>query len=341
MPGINDLNLPLLNNNNNNDEPYKIEPNRWYKSYPYGFAFWSSLAKPGDPATETFWLPISPRDINVTTHYATNVITTLYGIIEEHSEVRYYDIVIQGNTGIAPKYTVPFYKGPADGGPGSAGKVPGAGLPDPSAPGAPSQGRASFPPQGGISLGGFLPEVTNTINAAANLVKAIAGGPGANETGIKPEQSGYYAFHNFYKFLLRYKMDTAPAPTDGSVGASAAISNQIGAALSAVGAGVSGDLLSTKRKVYPLQFLNYKDNIKYDCIPISFTLTRSADNPMLYNYSIRLRAFNLQNVNAKGVKETDLLSQLGLGDLGGSLFSKMTSIAGNASTLLSGIKGLK
>jgi hypothetical protein len=337
MPGINDLKLPLLNNNNNNDEPYKIQAERWYQSYPYGFAFFSVLAKPGDPATETFWLPIAPNNISISTHYATNIITTLYGVIEEHSEVRYYDITIQGNTGIAPKYTVPFYKGPADGGPGAAGKVPGAGLPDPSNPGSPSTGRSSFPPAGGLNLGGFLPEVTNTISAAANLVKSMTGGSINNPTGIRPEQSGYYAFHNFYKFLLRYKSDTAPVITNGNPGQSAATANQVATVLQAASKGFNASV-SLKRAVHPLQFLNYKDNIKYNVIPIGFTLTRTAENPMLYNYQIRMRAFNLQNVNANPAAE-DLLTQLGLGNLSGSLFSSMTSVVGNASTLVSGIAG--
>jgi hypothetical protein len=311
---LNDINIPQINNES--DGPYRVDAGNWYKSYPYGFQFFSSKAKDNDSPTETFWLPISPRDINVTTHYATNIITTLYGTIEEHSEVRYYDIVIQGNTGIAPKYATSFK--------GSNGTQLG--------------GRDFFPSQGG--LGGFLPEITNTISAAANLVKAISGGPGSNETGIKPEQSGYYAFHNFYKFLLRYKIDTAPAPVNSGTPSASDISKKATAfAKSTMGS--AADSLSENRAVHPLQFLNYKDSVKYDCVPISFTLTRSAENPMLYNYSIRLRAYNLRGVDSKGVSETDPLIRLGLGGLSGSLFSKMTSIAGNASTLLSGIKGLK
>lgn len=283
------------------NDPYTTEPVRWYQSYPYGFSF-SSSKSPETKLSETlqtFWLPIAPNNLNITTHFATNIITTLYGIVEEHSEVRYYDITISGNTGIAPKYTVSF-----NGGTGS-----------------PSKSRSSFGSSNGAGglLGGFLPEVTNTVDAAINLVNEIAGGS-QNETGIKPEQSGYYAFHNFYKFLLRYKQDTA-GTFNNAVGVK-------GIATPAPGL----------RTTHPLQFLNYKDNVKYDVIPISFTLTRSAEHPMLYNYSIRLRGFNLQNVNSKTSAE-NLLSDLGLGNLKGSLFSKMTSKVGNASTLISGITG--
>lgn len=298
-----------------NNDPYETFPERWYKSYPYGFAFWDKDSL-GGPARQTFWLPIAPNNINVTTHFATNIVTTLYGIVEEHSEVRYYDITISGNTGIAPKYTTPFAAISVDGAP-AAQPMPGVSLPNPLNPGAPSAGRKSFEPglSGQLSnaLGGFLPEVTNTVAAAADLITQIGGGT-PNPTGIEPQQSGYYAFHNLYKFLLRYKMDAANVNS------------------SLLGAVTGG------RQVYPLQFLNYKDSIKYDVIPISFTMTRSADNPMLYNYSIKMRAFNLRNVNATPAAE-DLLAQLGLGNLNGSLFSKMTSIVGNASTLISGVAG--
>lgn len=331
--------IGLKNNNNAGDLPYNVDPSRWYKSYPYGFSFFNAESKKSDPATETFWLPIAPNNINVTTHYATNIVTTLYGIIEEHSEIRYYDIVIQGNTGIAPKYTVPFALGDKTVGTGTAKIDAFSGLPDPSAPGSPSTGRTSFKPAGGVDFKGFLPEITNTINAAANLAKSISGGTVENPTGIQVQQSGYYAFHNFYKFLHRYKLDTSRTSGDTKGVGQDVASRGVALGLANV-KGFSGGISDQdgRRALHPLQFLNYKDNIKYDVIPISFTLTRSAENPMLYNYSIRMRAFNLRNVNAKP-PESDRLAELGLGDLGGSLFSKATSIAGNASRLISGIKG--
>jgi hypothetical protein len=331
--------MGILNfSNNNKDTTYVVDPTRWYKSYPYGFAFSSFDVKRGGQASETFWLPIAPNNINVTTHYATNIITTLYGIVEEHSEVRYYDIVISGNTGIAPKYTVGFktVPGSVD---GTAIPKPGIALPNPNNPGSPSIGRSSFGSANKAALGGFLPEVANTFAAAANLVKSIkTGGEVVNETGIKPEQSGYYAFHNFYKFLLQYKADASRV---GALGAAATLQKlgQVNGTLDFKRGGFSPIAKTTSRKTHPLQFLNYKDNIKYDCVPISFTLNRSAEHPMLYEYSIRLRAFNLQNVNAKGVPADNLLKELGLGSLNGSLFSKLTNVVGKASTLLSGVRG--
>ena len=299
---------------------YTTEPKKWYKAYPYGFAFWEFDGTGLSRSPLTFWLPIAPNNINVTTHYATNIITTLYGIIEEHSEVRYYDIVISGNTGIAPKYTTThtprlgYMDGPARKTFDAAWKKVRQTL----NPGQPSVGRASFgsADSAGV-LGGFLPEVTNTLAAAANLASSIAddltGGP-LNKTGILPEESGYFAFHNLYNFLLKYKADASKSRE----------------------ASIAG---SKTRSKHPLQFLNHKDNIQYDCVPISFTLVRTADNPMLYQYNIKLRAFNLRNVNDGSVDNDDLLDELGLAGFQTSLFAIMTGIAGKASTLLSGIKG--
>lgn len=303
-----------------NDGPYKTDPSRWYKSYPYGFSFWEKKSL-GLVATQTFWLPIAPNNINITTHFATNIITTLYGVVEEHSEVRYYDITISGNTGIAPRYTTPFNASLTET-PPAAKAMPGVPFANPLSPGSPSVGRSSFGSSNTSALSGFLPEVTNALSSGINLINEIAGGT-QNETGIRPEQSGYYAFHNFYKFLLRYKQDAAGV-----------FDNAIEVGL----VGPKAPNIFNLRKNHPLQFLNYKDSVKYDVIPISFTLTRSAEHPMLYNYSIKLRGFNLQNVSAKPAAE-NLLNDLGLGSLEGSLFSKITSKVGNASTLISGVAG--
>ena len=289
-------------------EPYNVEPTNWYKSLPYGFSFFDIDSKAADRAKSTMYLPISPNNISVTTSFATNVITTLYGVIEEHSEVRFYDIVIAGTTGFAPRFVAPFKSGTKIGD-------------------MQSTGRSAFEAKGVPDLGGLLPEVTNTINQVldiANDIQNTFNGGVSNPTGIDPAKSGYVAFHNLYKFFLKYKEDAA-----NIVGAINSKPSSLPTSLPTVS--------STKRSLHPIQFLNYKDGIKYDCAPLSFTLTRSAEKPMEYNYVIKLRAFNLQNVNSKA-PEANQLAKFGLGGLEGqSLFTKMTSIAGNASTVISGL----
>ena len=274
---------------------YEINVNNWYKPLPYGFVFNNRNANDASSSSDRFviYLPILPSNLNITTHFATNVITTLYGIIEEHSEVRYYDIVIAGTTGISPQYIGIQNEQDANKSL-SLGRVSFEGLSDV------------------IPLGGFLPEVNNIINQVRgrwdDIQDSLAGGP-SNTTGIDPEKTGYKAFHEFYQFLLKYKQDAA-------------------------GIGIAGN---KQRKVHPIQFLNYKDNVQYDCVPIDFSLTRSASSPMLYNYTIRMRAFNLRNIG-NTVEGVDQLTRLGLGGLQSqTIFSSLTNAAGNAATLISGL----
>jgi len=296
---------------------YNIDPQNWYKSFPYGFAFTPALG-----LQEYVWLPISPSNLTTNTPLATNVITTLYGVVEEHSPVRYYDIVISGNTGIAPRYTNNVASrfsgelGFAINNAVSAGKS--------LLSAQPSVGRKSFDPSfaSKLSFGGFLSEATNTAAAIAELALDIgkaATGITPNFTGIVPAESGYVAFHNLDQFFLRYKNDTAPPSKKIPFGP---------------------QLPPIPRRSHPLQFLNYKDGIQYDAIPLAFNLARSAENPMLYNYSIRLRCYNLRSIDGGSAGLTqNLLAELGLAGVSGSLFARATSVTNNVATLISGIAG--
>jgi len=273
------------------DEIYKPEPTNWYKSLPYGFAFNNRAER--NKSTSIFYLPILPSNINVTTHFATNIVTTLFGVVEEHSEVRYYDIEIAGTTGISPRYIDAKQQG-----------NPASTVTNPI-------GRESAT-SSGLDLGGFLPEVTNTINQVKNVVSdigSVLGNGPTMRTGVDVYQTGYMAFHNFYRFLLNYKKDTTG----------------------------QSNLGGTKRATHPLQFLNYKDRVKYDCVIQSFTLVRSAESSMLYNYNIKLRAFNIRSVDASP-PEQNQLAKLGIGDIKGqSAFSSLTSAVGGAATLIGAI----
>jgi hypothetical protein len=277
-------------------EIYKVDITNWYKALPYGFVFFNRAADGSNFASNsaTFYLPISPQNINITTHFATNLVTTLFGVIEEHSEVRYYDIDITGTTGMAPRYV-------------------GVRKQDQSLEEIENkEGRKSFKGSSLPDLGGFLPEVTNTISQVLGTVSDI--GNAFNDSismksGVYAPHTGYAAFHNFYKFLLAYKKDTS-------------------------GKSILGN---QKRSTHPIQFLNYKDKLKYDVVIQSFTLTRSAESPMLYNYNIKMRAFNLRNVDANP-PNVELADRLGLGSIGGqSIFGSLASAAGNAATLVSGL----
>lgn len=230
------------------DAIYKTESQNWYSAKPYGFKTTTR-----DGGTFTMFLPINPSNLNITTSFATNVIPTLYGTVEEHSDVRYYDIVIEGTTGLGPKFV-----------------EPGAGD-DPSILYSQlrQDGRSSFPVAQGISLGGFFSKTLGAVNQVINKASDLLNGAPKPQTGLNAENSGYVAFHNLYKFLLQYKKD-ASGNTD---------SNQI-------------------RTTHPLTFFNYKDNNQYDVVVRSFTMRKSVQDPMLYFYSIQLRAYNLRSITS-------------------------------------------
>jgi hypothetical protein len=252
---------------------YKIEPQNWFTAKPYGFQAFRR-----DGTSTVMFLPINPSNLTITTSFATNMITTLYGTVEEHSDVRYYDISIDGTTGMAPRFIAPSdNKGHLN-----AGQVFKT---------LRRSGRSSVAVSQGISAGGFFSKtvgaINNTINKATDLLK----GDPEPKVGVVSDNSGYVAFHNLYRFLLKYKKDAS---------------------------GVENTNTSPSGK-HPLTFFNYKDNNQYDVVVRNFVMKRSADNPMLYHYSIQLRGYNLRGVSDKiDERLYDRLKDLGLAGIDGS-----------------------
>lgn len=267
------------------DKSYKVESQNWFSAKPYGFKM-----NTRDGGTFTMFLPISPSNLNITTPFATNIIPTLYGTVEEHSDVRYFDISIEGTTGIAPRFVEP--------GAGTDSSVLFSHLR--------KSGRSTTPIASSISAGGFFAKTLGIANQIKNkAADLLDGGPKA-KTGIDTENSGYVAFHNLYRFLLQYKKDAA---------------------------GTSGS--TQQRTQHPLTFFNYKDNNQYDVAVRGFTMRRSPDNPMLYNYSIQLRGYNLRAITAPiDDSLTKRLADLGLNGVDSS------SILGDIKSLSSQAKGI-
>ena len=289
------------------DNIYQISgfESNWYQALPYGFKF---TARNG--SSYVMPLPISPTNINITTHYATNVITTLYGTMEEHSEQRYYDITIEGTTGVAPRYTAPFADNldkTTEGLNSASNRLP---------------GRDGFSTRSQLlGADGFLQQTIGAIsqiaNAAADTIQAIRGKTDSYVTGIVPQKSGYTAFHNLYRFFKFYKDDTA---------------------------GVGTNLPARVKPLqHPLIFFNYKDNNQYNVSIQRFVLRRSADNPMLYYYSIVLRAYNLQVAGSTPNSQTNnaRLNELGLDGINASTaFSRMKAASGALKSGLGAVGGL-
>jgi hypothetical protein len=286
------------------EQRYKVLYENWHKQFPYRFEW-----RKNDTETVYFNLPIAPSNINISTHFATNVIATMYGTIEEHSEQRYFDIAITGTTGMTPIWfkeeknvdlaennskLAPAASSIAD----KAAATAAATLENKINPNSKySTGRAGYS-FASSPAGGFFRKTAELIKKAANIADEITlDDPQAYASipGISDDRAtGYAAFHNFYLFLLKYK-DSVAKGIKPSVG-------------------------------HPLSFVNYKDNNRYDVSINNFSLVRDARNPMLYNYSISMKAYNLKSANAdKDVSAVDQSASLGLNGISNSLFSKVAN----------------
>lgn len=273
---------------------YTVKPENWFTALPYGFRFY----RRDKDLPVTMFLPINPTNLTISTNFATNIIPTLYGTIEEHSPVRYYDIVIEGTTGMVPKWTRPFVGSrPVGDMGGRLSSVTSAGFLDAVA-----------------GSTGFFAKTLATLNKAYSSAKDLFSMGKQNQTGVFTDQTGYFAFHNLYRFFLKYKMDAA------------------------------GQTSTKRRTRHPLTFFNYKDNNEYDVAIENFTLRRSSDNPMLYQYRIQLRGFNLRNSSdefAAQDQTADRLNKLGLNGTN-SLLNIMKTKASQAKSVLGSLgAGLK
>lgn len=263
------------------DADYKMVGSNWYAAKPYGFRY-----TPKSGNQWVMYLPINPSNLSITTHFATNLIPTIYGTVEEHSPVRYHDIVIEGTTGMVPKFPFPLK---------ATENVYGV-----------VGGRKAFSIKVDLSLiaGGFFSKTLGAVDKTISSAKNFLFGEDQMETGVKLDQTGYLAFHNLYRFLLKYKKDVA------GIGIKAKDERP--------------DTTPRDPKLGPpLVFFNYKDNNEYSVVVKSFTLRRDKENPMLYYYNISLRGYDLKQINIDNnilgkVSSSDMLAHLGLDSVKGA-----------------------
>jgi hypothetical protein len=238
------------------EQPYEIIEDNWFKALPYAFKAYI------DGQYKVFYLPISPQNISIVTHFASNLVATVTSTIEEHGEQRYFDIVIQGTTGFSPRG---WKRGDIE----QTEKKDQIMWNVSDIIANPIGSRESFASSiTQDNTQGFATKTNNTINQIRNLASDMVNGRN-HKIGVYNNTNGYVAFHNFYRFLLRYKKNIENFNKEEN--------NK-----------TEGDLI----------FMSYKDNCKYSCIVQRFVLERSADNPLLYNYNIQLRAYNLRSLNS-------------------------------------------
>ena len=296
---------PVLDNPTSpvyDDADYCPLYSNWYAAKPYGF-LWTP--KDGRALPMALYLPIAPSNLTIVTHMAAAVTPTLYGTVEEHSPVRYYDITIEGTTGMGPKYVLPFAQSGT-----------------PMAP----VGRGRFYVKSLISQNSLLAQsglFKSTLNNAQQLVnqaKSLLNLSDGPSTGLRLDQTGYLAFHNLYRFLLKYKKDVS-----SSYGASEYVQDKY------------GTVTGREAAYHPLIFFNYKDNNQYKVVVKAFTMRRDAADPMMYHYGIQMRGYDLETAGQRGSSASleALMSDLGLdGVAGATLMETIKKKAAQAKALL-------
>lgn len=296
---------PVRNSSNgfpNSQPPYNIEYGNWYKTIPYGFricttpateypkslksaasAISKAITKSGDDVDLSFFFPVNPESINISTPFAVQVTPTLGGIVEEHSGAVFYNITISGTTGVIPEID------------------PLTGIPR-----SPNELRSMASGDGLIpsnALGGFG---ASTINAINSVVSKFTGVDSKLVDGTRNQVSGYTAFHVLYKFIWLYHYGKAN------------------------GAG------------YELRFVNYKDNNQYNIVVQNFQLSRDKSRPHLYQYTIQMKGWKLDNnsVNKSFTKDPKKrLEELGLGE-GPSFKAKLFRVINTTKSTLNAAAGL-
>lgn len=269
---------------------YEIKIENWHKALPYGFKFVFNKAKGGQGQSTICYLPISPNDLTISTQFATNLINTLYGIVEEHSPVRYYDIQINGTTGFAPKYV--------DHGQSFKEITPLEGRLTSINTDFFSNGASGFGSRIASIIDNTVQEVART---ASDVLDTASLEDINNSTGMFNANTGYAAFHNLYRWLLWCKDKMAEGH-------------------------------ATEQDPPALYFFSQKDNTQYKITIQNFTLRRSANDPMMYQYSIVMRGYELKTLeNTPSFSflpdYTSRLTEMGLNGIDQSTFAKMYNIA--------------
>lgn len=173
---------------------YTVQSSLWYKSVPYTFGF----TKIGELKTSTIYvpLPINPQNIQISTSFSTNVINSLYGVIEEHSEQRWYDIQISGTTGIAPKYQITE----------SEKSLIELVKPEKTRFSYSEDTNSFFDNSASLFLGS-LSEIAQKMTLYYELFTNSSSKK--IDSGLRDDLTGYKAFHDLYRFFLMYKEEVS------------------------------------------------------------------------------------------------------------------------------------
>jgi hypothetical protein len=136
------------------------------------------------------FLPISPQELTVNELFATNLVATIGGVVEEHAPNRFLSINISGTTGHAPKNFT---------------KHTGKELRTLNSPGRkPAYRNSLFDPDMAGGFGGSqVDKVKKVADQAKDLLNMFS--KRKRKSGIHANNTGYWAFKTLYSLLRSSK----------------------------------------------------------------------------------------------------------------------------------------
>jgi hypothetical protein len=217
-----------------------VNSDDWNKQYPYLFRVYrengvgrskeslDGIGQNGIQSLSEVLLNLPPQAISISTHFASSVLATNNGILEENNGVVFRTISITGTTGILPERRNVIEK----------------------------------PKEGALSVvtdifASTTQAIGNTLKTAARIFNS-----GKEADKLKDseyEKTGYYQFWLLHHFLVAYAEQ------------------------------------KKKKKQHDLRlaFISRKDNVGYYVTPVSFDMKRDASSPLVYRYSIMLKAWEI------------------------------------------------
>jgi hypothetical protein len=282
--------------------PWDIDGNDWHKVFAYQFVvsegaqqvspqaaiasgadiinFENGLTDEGGEFLYT--LPIPPQSLNTRMIPASQVTPTFGGVVEETGSNVFWLITMSGTTGIAVSRTSN----------GQTGYISRDQMAQQFRDKIATTGLLSGPLAGLGSALSKIGGIADTAIGAANAFSSgdISGGIGGvvgaiNEALLPPlpyggsavnqKTNGYTEIQELHRFLYTYSR-----------------------------------LKASNADRFRLKFRNYKTGQEWDCVLQDFQIQQSAQNPMLYRYTISLKCWNLRPVN-KAEKDAAVYDRFG------------------------------
>lgn len=285
-----------------------ISPQDWYKTYPYQLMIIDKKASSGVTRNYIYSLPIPPDALNYRMISASNVSATMGGVVEETSETVFWNISLTGTTAIAVSREdtdkspngAEGFRQTYDAG-GILGRLVSSVLGGLSS----LAGRADSIVNAGKSLFGNSTGPEKASAFSNGVAGALENQPSFTRSGVNGDakrSNGYTEIHKLHMFLNLY-----------------------------------AKLKDTSPDRFELKFVSQKDNMAWQVIVKDFSFQKSANQPMLYRYSIQLQGFNM--VNASSFVQRTAIDRFGKdGDLATANSLTATGAITKASGLVKGMK---